>query len=282
MPLLKSEQTPVVVESKETIVSFVGKILSNRRDVVRTVQENMGDREFVRYRGNDWQNTLGRSHFALTPRGYGRTSFNVYESIQLGVIPIYVWDDVEWLPYRGSDNADWDSFAISVNARDVSKIPKMLKRLLEDEDVEDKQKRLKELRESHFTYRGVIDQIAKFMIGGEALSDLRCIAMPSSAGVLSYGEGLEGVFGVLDTSGDNLVSFPEFYSTFKEFQVQSVSEPGVKIIARFSEKEGRELWNIMDVDRDDQIDYEEWMSKYPQANARMKEIILEHEKNKGT
>ena len=39
LPLLKSEQTPVVVESKETIVSFVGKILSNRRDVVRTVQE---------------------------------------------------------------------------------------------------------------------------------------------------------------------------------------------------------------------------------------------------
>ena len=42
----------------------------------------------------------------------------------------------------------------------------VLKRLLEDEDmennVEDKLKKLKELRESHFTYKRVMDQIAKF------------------------------------------------------------------------------------------------------------------------
>ena len=267
------------------MISFVGKMLSNRRDVVRTLQEKMGEEEFVRYRGKDWQNRLGRSHFALTPRGYGRTSFNVYESIQLGVVPIYVWDDVEWLPYRGSENADWDKYAVSVNARDVSKIPQIVKRLLEDEDVEnnveDKLKKLTELRESHFTYKGVMDQIAKFMIGGESQSDLRCIAMPRTAGVLSYGEGLEGVFGVLDTSGDNLVSFPEFYATFQEFQVQSTSEPGVKITARFSEKEGRELWAFMDIDRDGYIDYEEWMSNYPRANERMKQIIMEHQKNEG-
>ena len=89
------------------------------------------------------------------------------------------------------------------------------------------------------------------------------------------------MFGVLDTSGDNLVSFPEFYSTFQEFQVQSTSEPGVKITARFSEKEGRELWAFMDIDRDGYIDYEEWMSNYPRANERMKQIIMEHQKNEG-
>jgi hypothetical protein len=193
-----------------------------------------------------------------------------------------VWDDVEWLPYRGSKNADWDSFAISVNARDVSRLPDILRNELDEDHnrYQSKLKKLKKIHKSHFTYKGVMDQIGKFMKGGESLSDLRCIAMPSTSGALSYGEGLEGVFGVLDTSGDNLVSFSEFYSSFKEFQVQSISEPGVKITASFSEEEGRELWDIMDVDRDSFIDYEEWMTKYPRANERMKAIILEHERNK--
>ena len=105
------------------------------------------------------------------------------------------------------------------------------------------------------------------------------VMMPRSAGVLSYGEGLEGVFGVLDTSGDNLVSFPEFYATFQEFQVQSTSEPGVKITARFSEKEG--LARFFGGYRScGCTDYEEWMSNYPRANERMKQIIMELKRRK--
>jgi len=56
LPLLKAEQKPVEPQSKDTVVSFVGKMLSNRRDVVNTLKDNMKEKEFVRYRGNDWQN----------------------------------------------------------------------------------------------------------------------------------------------------------------------------------------------------------------------------------
>lgn len=42
---------------------------------------------------------LRRSYFTMCPRGYGKTSFRLYEAIQLGTIPIYITDE-PWLPYR--------------------------------------------------------------------------------------------------------------------------------------------------------------------------------------
>lgn len=277
IPLLKGEVLPRAAPSSKrgSVISFVGKMLANRRKVIRPLEKMMG-KEFTWYRGNEWETALADSHFALTPRGFGRTSFNVYEAIQLGIVPIYVWDDVEWLPYRGSENADWDNFALSVNARDVNKIPGMLRSLRNT--IEDKRAKLRQLRDSHFTYKGVLRQIELFLKGGEASSDLRCARMSASAGTLSYGEGLEGIFGVLEISGDDLISFDEFYNGFKEFKVQSTSEPGLTITATFSVEEGRELWQIMDSDADNFIDYEEWMQNYPIANERMKEIILAHQK----
>ena len=35
------------------------------------------------------------SLFSLCPRGYGPTSFRLYESIQLGSIPVYIAEDDE-------------------------------------------------------------------------------------------------------------------------------------------------------------------------------------------
>ena len=47
---------------------------------------------------------MSRSVFALCPRGYGRTSYRMYEALQLGCIPVYIHDE-PWLPY--ADELDW-------------------------------------------------------------------------------------------------------------------------------------------------------------------------------
>lgn len=275
IPLLKAEQPRTDAPRKRSsVVTFVGKMLANRRSIVNDLRSTMA-KEFEWYRGNEWTQALLNAHFALTPRGFGRTSFNVYEALQLGVVPIYVWDDVEWLPYRGSKNADWDSFALSVNVKNVRELPQTL--TTQRASIERKRAKVRELRESHFTYDGVLNQIELFMRGGEALSDLRCTRMPNDAGVLSYGEGLEGIFGVLETDGDDLISFKEFYAGFREFKVRSVTEPNLDITASFSIEEGKELWSIMDTNQDSFIDYEEWMLNYPKANDRMKALILKHQ-----
>jgi len=54
------------------------------------------------------------SKFALAPRGYGRGSFRFYEIFKLGAIPIYVWDDIEWLPYM--DKIDYSTICVSIHS----------------------------------------------------------------------------------------------------------------------------------------------------------------------
>jgi Exostosin family len=64
------------------------------------------------------------SKFALAPRGYGRSSFRFFEIFQLGAIPIYVWDDIEWLPYKSI--IDYSKICISINIRDIHTLESQL------------------------------------------------------------------------------------------------------------------------------------------------------------
>ena len=70
------------------------------------------------------------SKFALCPRGYGPTSYRLYEAIQMGCVPIYIYD-VPILPYQ--DIIKWNSFCIMIHVNDVDKIPSIL------EGISDKQ-----------------------------------------------------------------------------------------------------------------------------------------------
>jgi hypothetical protein len=63
-----------------------------------------------------------RSIFSLCPRGYGSTSYRLYEAIQLGAIPVYV-SDRHLLPW--SDEIDWSSFCVIVGPNDIQNIQKM-------------------------------------------------------------------------------------------------------------------------------------------------------------
>ncbi len=65
-----------------------------------------------------------KSEFCLAPRGYGRSSFRYFEAIQLGVIPVYIWDDIEWLPYK--DILNYDEFSVSINIKDINKLEGIL------------------------------------------------------------------------------------------------------------------------------------------------------------
>jgi len=64
------------------------------------------------------------SKFALAPRGYGRSSFRFFEIFALGSIPIYIWDDIEWLPYK--DILDYSTFCISLHVDRLGELPEIL------------------------------------------------------------------------------------------------------------------------------------------------------------
>jgi hypothetical protein len=66
-----------------------------------------------------------RSVFTLCPRGHGPTSFRFYEALALGSIPVYVWDEYQWLPYR--DLIDYDRLCVSIHVDDLRNLHSRLR-----------------------------------------------------------------------------------------------------------------------------------------------------------
>lgn len=55
-----------------------------------------------------WLRAMAGGTFQLAPRGTGPTSFRLYESLQMGLVPIYIHDGQPWLPYlRRGQSARW-------------------------------------------------------------------------------------------------------------------------------------------------------------------------------
>ena len=57
------------------------------------------DAATVTYFGPAWRARLNEASYVIAPRGYGRSSFFLYECLAAGALPIYVYDDEPWLPY---------------------------------------------------------------------------------------------------------------------------------------------------------------------------------------
>ncbi len=143
---------------------------------------------------NKWQKEMGVSRFNLCPRGYGRSSFRFAESIQIGRIPVFLWDDVPWIPYHGT-NLSVEHFGFQRGLKPVKKegadgsvVTQSLESLVEEmhtmTEMQYKHKmvRLHDAR-WHYTYPGVLAQIEKFISnpfdhrhGGQ----LRCTTHPKT------------------------------------------------------------------------------------------------------
>ena len=126
---------------------------------------------FSTYHGPHWRELFRKSEFCLLPRGFGRTLFSLYDAVQMGTcIPVYVYDDLEWLPYQNTA-ADLHGFGVSIQSSNLWKLPSVLDALSPSMRVEMLTK-MRSLRDSHFTYMGVMDQVARFL-SPEGSTDLR-------------------------------------------------------------------------------------------------------------
>lgn len=110
--LLKPRKT---FEEKSILCSFVGSMTSNgvqpnvREEMKKVLSHSTFSKHLHFSEGwtpavseknkNLFVEITSDSKFALAPRGYGRSSFRFFEILQLGVIPIYVWNDKIWLPF---------------------------------------------------------------------------------------------------------------------------------------------------------------------------------------
>jgi hypothetical protein len=67
-----------------------------------------------------------KSRFALCPRGYGAQSFRLYEVLQIGTIPVIVYDK-PWFPFN--DEILWSDFAVLVHVDEIGNLKQKLKNI---------------------------------------------------------------------------------------------------------------------------------------------------------
>lgn len=140
-----------------------------RREMVRAFAGHDGCRvEQGRARnGGDIQafrDLMYRSKYALAPRGYGRTSFRLYEAMQMGCVPVYIYDD-PWLPYE--DLLDWEVFCVLCPREEMPSLPDRLRGLSEDWRS-DAIGQLRWLVPDYFSLEGLTKQLPRIIEGLDA------------------------------------------------------------------------------------------------------------------
>ncbi len=117
VPLLKEELKPVGL-AKSIVASSQCNI--GNHAVRGTLQARYNSSYLFLAQSDDWRVITESSNFSFCPRGFGPTSFRLYETLQLGTIPIYVWEGEKWLAFE--DRVNWDDIAIVVESHDIDQI----------------------------------------------------------------------------------------------------------------------------------------------------------------
>ena len=101
--------------SKKYPVSFVGNLDTH------AIRHELYQRysNIVHFAQTDnWKDIMEQSYFSFAPRGFGPTSFRLFEAIRLGSVPIYFWEDDLLLPFQ--ELISWEKFSIVLSVTDVN------------------------------------------------------------------------------------------------------------------------------------------------------------------
>jgi hypothetical protein len=152
-------------KQKEIKTSFVGSLTHPiRNKLFQTYKE---DSDFF-FKIKEWElltnnsnvinfmDIMSKSIFSLCPRGYGKTSFRLYESMQLDSIPVYIYDE-SWLPW--DNEICWSDIAIMVPQQEIGSI----KDKINSVNIEKMISYKNEIFNNFFTYEGVYNKIIEFL-----------------------------------------------------------------------------------------------------------------------
>jgi hypothetical protein len=140
------------------------------RKVAREIVTRPGVRGFWKV-GTWWERVYQDSKFVLTPRGVGRSCVQAGEVLMRGMLPVYLYNDLIWLPYYNA--IDWSNIGMAVRWDQLNETFKRI-RDMPVSRVNAMRARVASLHETHFSSKGTFDHIMKFLRGGFHHSDLRC------------------------------------------------------------------------------------------------------------
>ena len=107
----------------------------------------------------DFINSSLESKFVLCPRGYGASSFRLYEAMQLGVVPVYISDRF-WLPFTHELN--WNEFCVLITEHHIENLYEILESI-DDETYQKMQNKIKEVYSNYFTMEGMCSKILQML-----------------------------------------------------------------------------------------------------------------------
>lgn len=96
-----------------------------------------------------------RSNFTLCPRGYGLSSYRLYEAMKLGSIPVYISDRF-LLPFQ--DELDWNRLAVIVPECSLCFLKEILSNISYSQ-VQNMRSYIWKVYEDYFSYEGAAQQI---------------------------------------------------------------------------------------------------------------------------
>lgn len=128
------------IDERQILASFIGTCThSVRNRMVNKLSRNSDIKinlkdswtlDIPEYEKNNFINITSQSRFGLAPRGYGPSSFRFFEIMELGVVPVYIHDGDNALPYK--EILDYDKFSISIHIDDIEKLPEILKNISDE------------------------------------------------------------------------------------------------------------------------------------------------------
>jgi len=84
----------------------------------------------------------------------------MYETMQMGAIPIYI-SDVFWLPFE--NQIDWERAALLIHPDDIDSIPQKVDAILESGEQKNYLEYGRMVYEKYLTWDGTLNQISKII-----------------------------------------------------------------------------------------------------------------------
>lgn len=156
IPLICLPQFPNLQLNKDIYCSFMGRYDTyfSRMDMKEILKNNPKFTMLDCVNYDTYCNIINRSIFTLAPRGFGFTSFRLYEAIYANSIPVYIWDNEISLPF--SDEIKWDEFCVIIHSSKIKDLETILERI----DIPAMQEKLKEMQ-NLFTFKNTANYIIK-------------------------------------------------------------------------------------------------------------------------
>jgi len=143
---------------KSLVCSFVGRLTHKIRETI--YNQFKDDPKYVFYIGFDtniFKDLTVKSKFAFAPRGYGRSSFRFWEVYLLGTIPVYIYDDIKWLPYQ--DIINYSKIAVVLREDELDQLDRILMRYVNNVDLYQEMWDEYAKVAKYFTLEGMCDRI---------------------------------------------------------------------------------------------------------------------------